>query len=71
MPSGRFQDTALEVRVSPWQIDRVYVADPRRVLREHRQRWWQRLVGQCGCGERRPCAAVTAAEDVLYMRRGV
>lgn len=52
-----------------WQLNDVYVTDPRRILNEHRPRWWQRLLGRCGCGGRRPCPAVESALDLLFMRR--
>jgi hypothetical protein len=55
--------------VALWQVNDVYMADPRRILDEHRSRWWQRFLGRCGCGGRRPCPAVEAALDVLFMRR--
>lgn len=29
-----------------WQLNDVYVTDPRRILNEHRPRWWQRLLGR-------------------------
>lgn len=50
-----------------WLINQTYAADPLRIRREHRPCWWQRLLGKCGCGLRRPCPALRYANAVLDM----
>jgi hypothetical protein len=67
LPSRRPMPQARPVGL--WQVNDAYLADPRRILDEHRPRWWQRLLGRCGCGGRLPCPAVESALDVLFMRR--
>ncbi len=51
-----------------WVICRTYAADPIRIRREHRPRWWQRLLRRCGCGHPWPCPAVRYANAVLGMQ---